>query len=122
MADGTAGRLGQPDADDCSGDHHLGRQADRLGGSGGQRRDHRLGTASTGYAQNMAFNKNAFGLVVLPMVKPPGAVQVARESYKGLSVRLIPYYTGSTDTSAWRLDVLYGKKTLDPRLACRVAG
>jgi hypothetical protein len=81
-----------------------------------------LGTASTGYAQNMAFNKNAFGLVVLPMVKPPGAVQVARESYKGLSVRLIPYYTGSTDTSAWRLDVLYGKKTLDPRLACRVAG
>jgi hypothetical protein len=81
-----------------------------------------LGTASTGYAQNMAFNKNAFGLVVVPMVKPPGAVQVARESYKGLSVRLIPYYTGSTDTSAWRLDVLYGKKTLDPRLACRVAG
>jgi hypothetical protein len=81
-----------------------------------------LGTAATGYAQNMAFNKNAFGLVVLPMVKPPGAVQVARESYKGLSVRLIPYYTGSTDTSAWRLDVLYGKKTLDPRLACRVAG
>jgi hypothetical protein len=81
-----------------------------------------LGTASTGYAQNMAFNRNAFGLVVLPMVKPPGAVQVARESYKGLSVRLIPYYTGSSDTSAWRLDVLYGKKTLDPRLACRVAG
>ena len=81
-----------------------------------------LGTASTGYAQNLVFHKNAFGLVVVPMEKPPGAVDVARESYKGLSVRVVPYYDGANDVSKWRLDVLYGIKTLDPRLAVRLSG
>lgn len=81
-----------------------------------------LGSASTGYRQNMVFHKNAFALAIVPMVKPPGAVDVARESYKGTSVRLIPYYTGSNDTSAWRLDVLYGVKAIDPRLATRLSG
>ncbi len=81
-----------------------------------------VGTASTGYAQNMVFHRNAFGLVVVPMVKPPGAVDMGRESYKGLSVRVIPYYDGTNDVSKWRLDVLYGVKTLDQRLATRVSG
>lgn len=81
-----------------------------------------LGTASTGYAQNLVFHKNAFALAMVPMVAPPGAVDVARESHNGTSVRLIPHYTGSTDTSAFRLDVLYGVKTLDRRLATRLSG
>lgn len=80
------------------------------------------GTASTGYAQNLMFHKNAFALCAVPMVKPPGAVDVARESYKGLSVRVIPYYDGVNDASNWRLDILYGTKTIDPRLAVRVNG
>lgn len=81
-----------------------------------------LGTGGTGYRQNMVFNRNAFGLAMVPMVSPPGAVDVARESFQGTSVRVIPYYTGSTDVSAWRLDVLYGVKTLDRRLATRLSG
>ncbi|CAB4171945.1 Major capsid protein Gp5 [uncultured Caudovirales phage] len=81
-----------------------------------------VGTASTGYAQNLVFNKNAFSLVMVPMVKPPGAVDVARKSYKGYSVRVIPYYDGTNDVSNWRLDVLYGVKTVDARLATRVSG
>lgn len=81
-----------------------------------------LGTASTGYAQNMVFHKNAFALVMVPMVKPPGAVDVARRSYKGFQVRVIPYYDGTNDQSNWRLDVLYGVKTLDARLATRLSG
>jgi hypothetical protein len=81
-----------------------------------------LGTASTGYAQNLVFHKNAFGLVVVPMEKPPGAIDVARESYKGLSVRVVPYYDGTNDISKWRLDILYGLKTLDQRLATRLSG
>lgn len=81
-----------------------------------------MGTAATGYAQNIVFHRNAFGLVVVPMEKPPGAVEVARESYKGLSVRVIPYYDGTNDVSNWRLDILYGIKTLDPRLAVRLSG
>lgn len=81
-----------------------------------------LGTASTGYPQNLIFHPSAFGLVVVPMVRPQGAVDVARESYKGLSVRLIPYYDGTYDVSNFRLDVLYGKKTIDPRKATRISG
>jgi len=81
-----------------------------------------LGTASTGYAQNLVFHKNAFAMAMVPLIKPPGAVDVSRQSYKGYSVRVIPYYTGSNDISAWRLDVLYGVKTVDPRLATRISG
>jgi hypothetical protein len=81
-----------------------------------------MGTASTVYTQNMVFHKNAFGLVVAPLVKPPGAVDVSRKSYKGFSVRVIPYYNGSNDISSWRLDVLYGVQTLDARLATRLSG
>lgn len=81
-----------------------------------------LGTGGTGYRQNLAFHKNAFALAMVPMIAPPGAVDVSRQSYKGTSVRLIPYYTGTSDTSAWRLDILYGTKAIDPRLATRFSG
>lgn len=79
------------------------------------------GVASTAYDQNLFFHKNAFGLVMVPMVAPPGASEVGRQSYKGLSVRVIPYYDGTNDESSWRLDVLYGTKCIDPRLAVRAS-
>lgn len=81
-----------------------------------------VGTGGTGYRQNLMFHKNAFALAMVPMIAPPGAVEVSRQSYKGTSVRLIPYYTGTSDTSAWRLDILYGTKAIDPRLATRASG
>ncbi|POR52401.1 P22 phage major capsid protein family protein [Bosea psychrotolerans] len=81
-----------------------------------------FGTAGTGYAQNLVFHKNAFALVVVPLVKPPGAVDVSRETYKNINARVIPVYDGTNDKSAWRLDILYGVKTVDPRLAVRLSG
>jgi hypothetical protein len=81
-----------------------------------------VGAASTGYAQNMVFHKNAFALTMVPMESPPGATQVARKSYKGISVRVIPYYDGTNDVSNFRLDILYGVKTIDRRLAARLSG
>jgi hypothetical protein len=81
-----------------------------------------VGTASTGYAQNMIFRKDAFALVTVPLVAPPGAVDVSRQSYKGMNVRVIPVYDGTNDVSKWRLDVLYGVKTIDPRQAVRTSG
>lgn len=81
-----------------------------------------MGTASTNYPQNLVFHKNAFTLAMVPMDKPPGAVEVARKSYKGLSVRVIPFYDGINDASTWRLDCLYGVKTIDARLATRLSG
>lgn len=79
------------------------------------------GVASTAYDQNLFFHKNAFGLVMVPMVSPPGASDVGRQSYKGFSVRVIPYYDGTNDESNWRLDILYGTKCIDPRLAVRAS-
>lgn len=79
------------------------------------------GAASTNYQQNLFFHKNAFGLVMVPMVSPPGATDVGRRSYKGMSVRVIPYYDGTNDVSNWRLDILYGTKCIDPRLAVRAS-
>lgn len=81
-----------------------------------------VGTAATGYAQNMVFTRNAFALAMVPMVAPPGAVDVARESMNGVSVRVIPYYDGTNDISNWRADILYGVKAIDPRQAVRLSG
>jgi hypothetical protein len=82
----------------------------------------KIGTGGTGYRQNLLFHRHAFGLAMVPLAKPPGASDCARKSYKGLSVRCVAYYDGATDVSNWRLDVLYGVKTLDNRLAVRLSG
>jgi hypothetical protein len=81
-----------------------------------------VGDASGSYRQNLMFHRDAFALVIVPMIKPPGAVDVARESYKSTSVRVIPYYDGANDVSNYRLDVLYGIKVVDNRLAVRMSG
>lgn len=81
-----------------------------------------LGSASTAYRQNLVFHQNAMGLAVVPLEMPQAAYNGARESYKGISVRVIPIYDGTNDISKWRLDLLYGRKLLDPRLGTRMSG
>lgn len=81
-----------------------------------------MGTQGTGYAQNMIFRRDAFALVMVPLVDPPGAPEVGRATMDGIRVRVIPVYDGVNDYSAWRLDVLYGVKAIDPRQATRLSG
>jgi hypothetical protein len=81
-----------------------------------------VGTANTAYRNSLFFDKNAFALCMVPMTKPPGAVDVSRVSKNGISVRVIPYYDGTNDVSNWRLDCIFGTKTVDSRLAVRVSG
>lgn len=81
-----------------------------------------VGTASTPYKQNLVYHQNAMALAVVPMEMPAAAYGGHRETYKGLSVRVIPIYDGTNDISKWRLDLLYGRKLIDPRLATRVSG
>lgn len=78
------------------------------------------GTASTGYVQNLVYHKNAMALAIVPMEMPAAAYGGHRESYKGLSLRVIPIYDGTNDVSKWRLDLLYGRKLIDPRLSTRL--
>ena len=81
-----------------------------------------LGTASTTYSQNLVYNKNAMALAMVPMEMPSAAYNGARESYKDMSVRVIPIYDGTNDISKWRLDLLYGRKLIDPRQVVRLSG
>ena len=81
-----------------------------------------VGTASTSYKQNMVFHKNAMALAVVPMEMPQAAYGGSRQSYKGISVRVIPIYDGTNDISKWRLDMLYGRRLIDPRIGTRLSG
>lgn len=80
-----------------------------------------VGTASTSYRQNMVFHPNAMALAVVPMEEPAGAVNVSRQSKNGFSVRVIPVYDGTNDVGKYRLDILYGRKLIDPRLGVRLS-
>lgn len=81
-----------------------------------------LGTEATAYLQNLAFHKNAFALVTVPLEMPDGATFKARESKNGLSIRVIKDYDINNDEDVIRLDILYGRKTIFPDLATRVSG
>ena len=81
-----------------------------------------VGTGGTGYRQNLAYHKNSIALAMVPMEMPAAAYGGHRESYKGVSLRVIPIYDGTNDISKWRLDMLYGRKLIDPRLAVRFSG
>lgn len=81
-----------------------------------------VGDASKSYRQNLFMHKNAMALAVVPMAMPEGAVNGSRRTRKGLSVRVIPVYDGVNDVSKWRLDILYGRKLIDPRLSVRASG
>lgn len=81
-----------------------------------------VGSKSTAYRQNLVFHKNAMALAVVPMELPAAAYGASRESYKGLSCRVIPVYDGTNDISKWRLDMLYGRKLIDPRIVTRLSG
>ena len=80
-----------------------------------------VGTASTAYRQNMIFRKNAFALVMVPLQKLtlPGVTQYSRN---GISVTLTPVPDGTNYVQKYRLDALYGVKTIDPRQAVRLSG
>ena len=81
-----------------------------------------LGSASTGYKQNLVMHKNAMALAVVPMEMPQAAYNGSRQTHKGISVRVIPIYDGTNDKSIWRLDMLYGRRLIDPRLGTRLSG
>ena len=78
------------------------------------------GSASTSYAQNIGFVKDAFGLVTVPMELPQGVDFAAREMYKNISIRVVRAYDINNDVFPCRMDILYGTATFYPELACRL--
>lgn len=80
-----------------------------------------IGNEGEPYPQNMAFHKNAFALVMVPL-EMPDSTWGARVTHNGLSIRVVKFYDGDEDVETCRLDILYGVKTLYPELATRIFG
>jgi hypothetical protein len=80
-----------------------------------------VGTQGEPYPVNLAFQKNAFALVMVPLPKPHGAWG-ATATDEGYSIRIVKAYDIDRDDEVCRLDVLYGTKTLYPELAVRIRG
>jgi hypothetical protein len=74
------------------------------------------------HVANMMFHKNGLALCMAPLVVPDGVGFSARESSKGLSVRVVKDYDIAADEEIIRLDILYGVKVIYPELCIRVLG
>jgi hypothetical protein len=79
------------------------------------------GSASTSYAQNLAFVKDAFGLVTVPLELPQGVDFAAREMFKNISMRIIRAYDVTNDIFPSRIDILWGTAVYYPELAARLS-
>lgn len=80
----------------------------------------KTGTSSAINPNNVAFVRDAFGLVCVPMEIPGGVDFSARETYKDLSIRIIRAYDINNDVLPCRMDILYGTATYYPELAVRL--
>lgn len=80
-----------------------------------------LTNANETYRNNFIFHPLAVTLAIVPMEMPTrGVVEAYRESYDGVSIRLITFYDGINDQQITRLDVLYGYKWVRPEWAVRI--
>lgn len=80
-----------------------------------------LGTASTNYDQNLVFQKDAFTFATADLVLPKGLDFASRQSYDGISLRIIRDYDLTNDQIQCRCDILYGFVAQRPELAAIVA-
>jgi hypothetical protein len=79
-------------------------------------------TAQIAGVQNLAFVRDAFGLVMVPLEIPGGVDFAARETYRNISMRTIRAYDINNDVFPTRIDILYGDATYYDELACRLGG
>lgn len=79
-------------------------------------------TASTGYPVNLAYHADAFTLGTADLEIPQGVAFGARETYDGISMRIVRDYDIMNDFMVCRIDVLGGFACLRPEMAVRIAG
>ena len=78
-----------------------------------------LGSASTGYGQNMFYHKSAFRLASVPLVVPDGMDMAAQHTHEGFTVRVLRGFDILTDKLIMRLDFLGGLAAVRPEWAVR---
>lgn len=80
-----------------------------------------VGTVNTPYGQSLLYHQDAFAFVSADLVLPKGVHFARRETFDGISMRVVSAYDINSDTLPLRFDVLYGYKTIRPQWACRLA-
>ena len=80
--------------------------------------------AATASPQGMVYHPDAFAFVMADLVQPGAGARstTVRSKQWGISIRMVEQYQIATDQNPSRLDILIGAATVQPRLACRVAG
>lgn len=80
----------------------------------------KTGSASTGYAQNIAMHKSAFKMVTVPLYQPKGVDLVASETVDGITVNIVRDYIQDTRKVTTRYDVLYAFDPVRPEWSVRL--
>jgi hypothetical protein len=81
-----------------------------------------VGAASTAYAQNLVYHKDAITFATADLLLPQGVDMAARAVHNGISLRVVRQYDINNDRLPCRIDVLYGFNTIRPQMACRIWG
>lgn len=77
--------------------------------------------ASSRYRANFAYYSEAITLATAELELPRGTHEAARETYDGISLRMVTDYAVLSDQFVTRLDILFGSLLLRPEWVVKVA-
>jgi hypothetical protein len=81
-----------------------------------------VGSANTGYAQNLVYHKDAISFATADLLLPQGVDMASRQVHNGISMRIVRQYDINNDRMPCRIDVLYGYAAIRPLGAVRMWG
>lgn len=81
-----------------------------------------VGAASTTYAQNIAYHRDAIAFATADLLLPQGVDMASRAVHNGISLRVVRQYDINNDRMPCRVDVLYGYNAIRRQMGCRVWG
>jgi hypothetical protein len=81
-----------------------------------------VGAASSQYAQNLVYHKDAITFATADLLLPQGVDMAARAVHNGISLRIVRQYDINNDRLPCRIDVLYGYSVIRPQMAVRLWG
>jgi hypothetical protein len=81
-----------------------------------------VGSANTGYPQNLIYHKDAISFATADLLLPQGVDMASRQVHNGISLRIVRQYDINNDRLPCRIDVLYGFAAIRPVTAVRLWG
>jgi hypothetical protein len=81
-----------------------------------------LGSASSQYAQNLVYHRDAITFATADLLLPNGVDMASRAVHNGISLRVVRQYDINNDRMPCRIDVLYGYSAIRPQMAARIWG